>query len=287
MSQSSGGKLPVVIHRSYSQVRQLRTCGEQYRLERIEGVPSRPSAPAVAGVAVHVGTETVDKMLHAPWENTAAELIQRGTEMAIAELDIQIARYRAKGWEPETWKKYGRATAEKPQAEDIEWFRRVGIPNSIEAYVDWRLENDDFELCEVPEFGPAIEVPFNYYIDGQLIHGFIDRIFTSKKVGGYYPVDLKSGQKPKTDEQLGLYAAALHKALGWDIEWGYYVYGLKTGTAKLTQPLMVKHWTDDKLGSVYLPATKAIDLGIFIPAPGDPCFHCGVFDHCDYAKSVV
>lgn len=276
-----------VTHRSYSQVRQLRDCGEAYRLERIEHAPSRPSAPAVAGVSVHTGTETVDYLLHGPDAVTSQQLVIAGCSAADEALNGEIEKYVAKGWEPSTWKKYGRATIAKPQAEDIEWFRAVGIPTSIAAYVDWRLANDDFILAEIPDFGPAIEVPFNYYIGDQLIHGFIDRVFTSRKLGGYFPFDLKSGQKPKTDEQLGLYARALNKALGWDILWGYYIYGLKTGTAKLTPPLSLSHWSDEKLGSVYLPATTAIDLGIFIPHPGDSCFHCGVADSCDYARSVV
>lgn len=287
-------------HRSYSQVRQLRTCGEQFRLERIERVPSRPSCPAVAGTAVHTGTETVDHLLHAEddWfgepkvslvkqADWREKLIAAALPKALESLDVEIAAYVEKGWETSTWKRYGRKTKEKPNAEDIEWFRQVGIPNSIAAYVDWRLATPDFVLAEVPEFGPAIEVPFNYYVGDQLIHGFIDRIFTSKRVGGYYPIDLKSGRKPETDEQLGLYGQALNKALGWHIEWGYYLYGLKTGTAKLTPPLRVNHWTDEKLGSIYLPATKLIDEQIFIPHPGDACFNCGVSDHCPFAQSVI
>jgi hypothetical protein len=279
-------------HRSYSQVRQLRTCGEQFRLERIERAPSKPSCPAVAGTAVHTGTETVDKLLHeAPpvsldkHRNTT--LVAAALPKALEALDAEIAKFVEKGWETSQWKRYGRKTKEKPNAEDIEWFRTVGIPKSIAAYVDWRLANPDFVLAEVPGFGPAIEVPFNYYVGDQLIHGFIDRIFTSKTVGGFYPVDLKSGLKPKTDEQLGLYAQALHKALGWEIHWGYYLYGLKTGEAKLTPPITVDHWTDEKLGQIYLPATKLIDLQIFLPNPGEACFNCGVSDSCAFARSVI
>lgn len=284
-SESSKGGLRYT-HRSYSQVRQLRTCGEQFRLERIERKPSRPSAPAVAGTAVHTGTETADAHID-DTELTRSIVVDLALDAALVELDAQIEKFTAQGWPPDTWKRYGRKTKEKPNAEDIEWFRQVGIPNSIAAYVDWRLATPDFVLAEVPGFGPAIEVPFNYYVEDQLIHGFIDRIFTSKSVGGYYPIDLKSGQKPDTDEQLGLYGRALKKALDWDVEWGYYLYALKTGTAKITPPIRISHWDDDKLGSIYLPATKLIDLQIFIPHPGDACFHCGVSDHCPYAQSVV
>lgn len=283
-------------HRSFSQINQLRTCGEQYRLERIERVPSRPSCPAVAGTVVHTGTETVDQLLvemnqdetkDQNWDDLRGYLILNGAADADVALDVEIEKYRKKGWEPETWRRYGRSTSEKPKGEDIEWFREHGIPLSIEAYVDWRLAHDDLVLAEVPDFGPAIEVPFNYYIGDQLVRGYIDRIFTSKTDGGYFPFDLKSGQKPKTSEQLGTYAAALRSALGWDIKWGYYIYALKTGKAKMTAPLMLEHWTDEKLGTVYLPANLAISQNIFIPSPGEACRHCGVTDHCTYFQAVV
>jgi hypothetical protein len=237
--------------------------------------------------AVHVGTETVDVY----WDRAEPdELAAQATSDALQELDVEIEKEKAKGWSPEDFKKYGRtaATGLKPNGEDVDWFRRIGIPNSITAYIDWRLANSNLVLAEVPGFGPAIEVPFNYYIGDQLIHGWIDRIFTDTEIGGYYPLDLKSGAKPKTDEQLGLYAAALKKALGWHIDWGYYLYGLKTGTAKLTAPLKVSHWNDDKLGQIYLPATQLIDLGIFIPNPGEHCWMlCSVSDHCQFMQSVV
>lgn len=273
-----------MTHRSYSQVRQLRTCGEQYRLERIERVPSRPSVPAVAGVAIHVGTETIDNGLLAGVEpEDIAEFAQTAT---LVKLDAEVERYSQKGWKPETWKRFGRKTVEKPNAEDINWFREVGIPNSLNAYLAWRLGNPEFQIAEVPEFGPAIEVPFNYYIGGQLVHGWIDRIFTTKD-GGYYPLDIKSGLKPKTSEQLGLYAGALKRALGWRIDYGYYLYGLKSGEAKLTPPLNLAAWTDELLGSIYIPANQQISAGIFLPNPGDACFVCSVSDHCAFVQALV
>lgn len=275
-----------MTHRSYSQVRQLRECGEAYRLSRIERVAERPNTAAVAGTAVHTGTETVDWNL-AGGQTDREALVEMANLTALEALDAEIAKNREHGWEPLDYKRYGRATKEKPAAEDTEWFRNHGIPLSIRAYVDWRLENPKLTLAVIPGFGPAIEVPFNYYIGTQLIHGFIDRVLTDVDAGGYYPLDLKSGRKPKTDEQLGLYAKALNKALGWNVEWGYYLYGLKTGVAKLTPPLHVSHWDDEKLGRVYLPATQLIDMGIFMPNPGEACQHCSVSDHCRFVQAVT
>lgn len=273
------------MFRSYSQVRQLRTCGWQYKLERLDRVPSRPSVPAVAGTAIHSGTEVIDQQLHAG-NAEHGEILGKANARALNDIEVEVEAKREKGWEVETWKRYGRATKEKPQGENLEWFCEVGIPNALKAYLDWRVENDNFVLAEIPNFGLAIEVPFNFYAGGQLIHGWIDRVFTTAE-GGYYPLDIKSGRKPETDEQLGLYSAALSKALGWGIQWGYYIYGLKSGKATLTPPIDVSHWDADKIEAVYGPATKLIDLGIFIPHPGEACFHCGVSDACDFARSVI
>lgn len=48
-------------HMSPSQVNSLLTCGEQYRLERVERVPSRPMWAGVGGTTVHKVTEELDR----------------------------------------------------------------------------------------------------------------------------------------------------------------------------------------------------------------------------------
>lgn len=275
-----------VRHRSYSQISQLRRCGWQYKLERIDGVPSRPSAAAVAGVAVHAATEHVDQIIYSN-PNATFDDFDPAFQEAQRVLDLEVEQKRQKGWPPETWKTYGRATAAKPHGEDLEWFRFNGVPLSVNAYIDWRLANPEFELADVPDFGPAIEVPFNYYVDGVLIHGWIDRIFTAH--GMHVVLDIKSGRKPETNEQLGLYSAALWGAEGvnWKVPYGYYLYGLKTGAAKLTPPIALDRWDDETIGQVYLPATRQIEQGIFVPHPGQNCFTCGVADHCVFSQAVI
>jgi hypothetical protein len=62
---------------------------------------------------------------------------------------------------------------------------------------------------------------------------------------------------------------------------------LKSGTAKMTPPLNISHWTDAKLRQVYLPATQQIESGNFVPHPGPDCFHCGVSEHCDFVQAVI
>ena len=277
-----------VKHRSYSQINQYRTCGEQYRLERLERVPSRPSAAAVAGRIIHTATETVD---HLVW-NGALEATPQGWEAlckagceAAVEAATEAIADGSKHFPPHEWKMYGRPTAANPTGQNIDWYQRVAIPNAVNAYVDWRVNHPEFTLAEIPDFGAAIEVKFSYFLGDLEVQGFIDRVFTDGT--SFYPVDLKSGTKPKTDEQLGLYGAALHEAYGWKPTYGWYLYALKTGLAQSTPALDLSHWTHDKLRAVYLPTNDAIEAGIFIPHPGEACFHCGTRDSCSFARSAI
>jgi putative RecB family exonuclease len=277
--------IATVSHRSFSQINQLRTCGEAYRLERIEKMPQRPSCAAIAGKVVHAASETID------WEikdgAASAEYIREAAQIdANDALDKEIEQASVGDFtDPATWKRYGRPTIEKPHGEDIEWFRTVGIPKCIDAYVSWRLATPDLTLLDIPGFGPAIEVPFDTYIGGQHVRGYIDRVFVSPD-GVPYLCDLKSGQKPKTSEQLETYRYALLTGAGIDVRWGGYLYGLKHGEAKLTPPIELG-WSEEKLARLYVQANLLIDRGIFIPHPGADCFNCAVSQHCDFAGAAI
>lgn len=48
-------------HMSPSQINTLLMCGEQYRLERVVRVPSRPMWAGVAGTTIHLVTEQLDR----------------------------------------------------------------------------------------------------------------------------------------------------------------------------------------------------------------------------------
>lgn len=267
-------------HLSYSQVRQLRTCGWQFYLERVMRAAARPSVPAVAGSVIHVATEIVDVLLFDGVQADSDTLTAAAQADADEALKVSIYELAASGQEPSTWKHFGR--------QDLDWFRSTGIPNSIKAYVDWRLANPDWTLAVVPGFGPAIEVPFNYAVTpGRIVRGYIDRILTSRTQGGYYPLDIKSGLKPETDEQLGTYGAALSDGLGWNVERGYYLYGLKSGTASLVGPIDITHWTQARLGVLYESASEVIDRSLFVPNPGKNCFLCSVSASCEFAVAVI
>ena len=262
------------VHRSYSQLNTYRRCGEQYRLEKIEHAPQRPSAAAVAGSVIHVATEVMDNLIMA---ESDVDIPDRAMVAAHEELRSQLDYWNQQGYTREQFKVYGR--------QNVDWYQDVGIPNAVEAYWRWRHDSP-FTLVTLPGHGPAIEVPFNIQFGNDVqVHGHIDRVFEAEDQ--WFPIDLKSGRKPPTDEQLGLYAMALLATYGIEINWGFYLYNLKAGEAKLTPPLRLSHWTVEKLASMYFQLDTAVRADLFIPHPGEECFHCPVINSCRFAQAVV
>jgi putative RecB family exonuclease len=275
----------VPSYRSFSQLRGYRECGEAFRLARIERVSKRPSAAQVAGVMIHTGTEPIDHAIHAGIDDRA-KLVQIAGDALAASRDATVAEF-SENYAPEEWKRFGRATKEKPNGEDLAWFESQGIPLALGAYVDWRLSKPNWKLAEIPGFGPAIEVPFTVPLGDVQVNGYIDRVFTVDGFDGYYVMDIKSGRKPKTDEQLGVYARALEVGLHWPVTYGFFIYGLKSGTASITPPLDIRHWSAEKLTSTYANLDLGITSKVFVPNPGEACFVCDVQSHCAFAQAVI
>ena len=76
--------------RSWSQLNNYLTCGEQYRLERIEEVPQPPAIWFIGGTAFHTATEWLDKgeednPRHAwfkAWNDEFANMLRVGRDIA-------------------------------------------------------------------------------------------------------------------------------------------------------------------------------------------------------------
>lgn len=272
-------------HRSYSAVRSLLNCGESYRLEREERVSQRPSSAAIAGRVIHAGTEIVDMEIHRG-ETDEATLNLLGLTYATEVLDKEIESARSDDYpDPTSWKSYGRATKEKPHGEDIQWFGAVGIPTCLNNYITWRLENPQLQLLTLPSGAVAVEVPFVVHIEDVPVKGYIDRVFVNTTNGTPVVVDIKSGQKPDSSQQLGIYRKAL-AAGGVELTYGAFIYGLKKGCS-VTPDIDLRVWTDEALARVYVAADRQIKAGLFIPHPGEACFHCSVSKHCKFFPSSI
>lgn len=267
-------------HRSYSAVRSLLTCGEAYRLEREERVSQQPSSAAIAGRVIHEATEIVDLEINGG-ETDEGNLTLLAHTYAADILPKHIDGERSDDY-PDTrsWKSYGRRTKEKPFGEDIHWFGAVGIPDALSNYVAWRLANPQLELFTLPGGVAAVEVPFLVHVGDVPVKGYIDRVFVDTNTATVKVVDLKSGRKPDSSQQLGVYRKAL-RAGGVEVHVGAYVYGMKKGLA-VTPDISLLHWTDEALESIYVPADRQIKQRLFVPHPGEACFHCSVSRHCKF-----
>lgn len=279
---------------SYSKVNQLLTCGEQFRLERIEHLGGRPSTASIAGRIIHSATEAVDRKLFelVQYSDGVADrddLYERWTAAANLAYMEALAEYANTEYaNPATWLHYGRPTKEKPHGEDLAWFVRVAIPAALEDYIEWRLRGE-WDVMAMPDgTTPAIEIPFTFTLPSGLpLRGVIDRVLVSTKTGQPIIVDLKSGLKPKTDGQLALYRFGLEEKIPFRMfGWGAYYYGMKKG-GKFTNPIDISHWTPEMLQRVYDTADSIIAQRLFVPNPGEACFHCPVQKHCLFGRSSI
>jgi hypothetical protein len=280
-----------MAHRSYSQVRSLRTCGEQYRLERVEQVAQRPGTAAIAGRVIHQATELVDYEIASGEENEDV-LVYEASRLAEEILDREVEENLSPTFPtPDSFRSFGQSKL-NPAGQDVEWFRKIGIPGSIQNYVTWRVnEVPHYELGILPSGELAIEVPFTLDLGGVEVVGQIDRVFWDVKNSFSVILDIKSGQKPKSNEQLAVYKIAMEEKDPSTPYLGSYVYGLKPGSksgTRQTYPNVMMHWNRERLTAIYSQADKQIDAGLFIANPGESCFMCSVSHACPlYSASVV
>lgn len=279
---------------SYSQLDTLHTCGEKYRLRYIERVQQQPSAAAIGGTVAHAAADEVDRQLLSGVKATGA-LIELATERAKVVLDQEVAYALEKSpdfADPDSWHMYGRGRLPYPAGgrQGLEWFKQVGIPAGIQNYVAWRAATPDLAVFEIPGFGPAIEYGWEIELNGKPHRGKIDRIFQDVNTGSCVVVDLKNGAKPPNHAQLGMYAKGMRETVEGVFKWGAYLYGLKypdKGGAKLSTPIDLDWWTDERLERWYKPAHQSIEAGIYLPNPGASCMHCTLTHVCDFAKAVL
>jgi hypothetical protein len=256
----------------------LRTCGWQYKLERVDETPSRPSCPQAAGALIHQVTEQIDPLIEA---GNARESVQQLADNLLAEIEPEITTQFSDHFTPETWKSYGRPTIAKPNGEDWEWWKACGLPATLNSFLDWRYDNPQWGLATLASGELAIEVPFNYTVEGVEVRGYIDRVMVNKLDGGLCLFDYKTGRKPQTDEQLAFYA----KATG--IQFGAYLYGMKSGPTKFTGPIDLSHWSHDKLKTLVTTGDSIIKQQLFMPNAGEACFHCSVQSACVFYQSAI
>lgn len=251
-----------MTHLSYSQVDTLLSCGEKYRITRIEGIQEDPAWWLFGGSAVHAATEWHDL----GDDRTAEELFAQAMREQLEEAPVG-APIRASGRPSKEW----------TGGEDDAWWAHHG-PNFVQNWMDWRKQNPNLILAPLPADVPAVEVQVGAVTpDGVALKGFIDRVFADQDTGDLLIVDLKTGKNnPGSSLQMDFYRYALTSTLNITAHYGAFWMARK-GTFDAVHSL----WrTDEQIEDMLRKARILIDNELFIPHLSFLCSSCGVKEHC-------
>jgi putative RecB family exonuclease len=269
----SGGVRPwytgdMITHLSFSGMKTYRTCSEQYRLEKAEGLPQgAPGWYNIGGTAVHSMTEADDvvRFTGTPHGKTFNDFFDEVADEAEAESGVPRSEWRAAG----------RKTKADPIGEGEVWWRTNG-PSFVASWARW-LNNSPFVIYVTPDGEPAIELQYEQMIGEVPNKGTIDRVLQSTVDGSLGVVDLKTGKEPDDALQLGTYAEHC-RSVGWPTNWGGY-WMARTGI--LSGMHDMGPFTGERLRYDYEQAWHGIQAGIYPAKPSGLCKnHCGVAQYC-------
>lgn len=285
-------------YRSVSQYNQYVKCPYSYWLQRKQRAWQRPAAWLPQGTAVHYAAEV--------WELS-------GREMALEEAQAEYRRKYAEevsAMASET-PNFSYWFSSGPYDGETDTNRRYEIGlEQVAAYVEYYTSSAPEEVIWIaPDGRPAIELEFDIDLDGVRLKGFIDQVTLvkdkvpkpltpsgkpskSKKALEEYaaaveasplrprPRDVKTGNQPGDDFQLGVYDVALDELFGIKADIGDYWMARKggpTGGYDLTQ------WTRERVTEEFHWLDAKIEAEEFPPLPEpDKCRMCSVGNACDF-----
>ncbi|WP_439377860.1 RecB family exonuclease [Amycolatopsis lexingtonensis] len=287
--------------RSVSQYNQYKKCPKAYELERIHKAWARPAAWLPQGTAVHYAAEV--------WEESGRAMSLADAQAAyVRKYAEEVSRYCAETPNWEYWFRSG------PYAGEVDANRRFEIGfGQVEAYINYYQHIAPHETVWLtPDGRPAIELRFKIDLDGVEVIGFIDQVVNvrdkverprtasgalskSKKALAEYaealeasplrprPRDVKTGNRPGDDFQLGVYDVAIEDLFGIKADVGDYWMARQGGptddydlTAWTRERVTEEfHWLDEKVEAEEFPA---------LPEP-DKCRFCSVANACPFSAA--
>jgi putative RecB family exonuclease len=259
-------------HRSVSQINSYDRCPYAYYLARIKRVWQRPAAWLGQGTAVHEAAEAYERSKLTPESLTldaAQDVFRESYAQAINQATEITPDFNA-------WF----ASGPYQGATDVE--RRYGIGlGQVASFVDWTDSHPEEVIWIAPDGTPGIEIGFDIDLDGVPVRGFIDAVIDLG--GGEILVrDYKTGNKPGSDFQLGVYSVAIAGAFGVDPpQVGDFWMGR---TGKPTREYPIGDWTRERVTEEFHRVNDQIIAGNF-PAKPDPkvCNFCDVSASCEFA----
>lgn len=274
-SQVRGEPVTATLPRlSHSAVEDFQKCEELYRLKRVEKVPQTPAVWLVGGSAFHTWTERyelgewVSDDVPTSWEDIFdAELAARK-----ADTDVPVDR----------WRCGGRKSKDRPNGDDLAYWRDTLGPELCEKFIDWYDTQDLVIATDLPPDANGntvgIEYELSFRIDGVQVKGFVDRIGTDSQ-GRTIVRDYKTGTRKPSNLQRQLYMLGLLKK-GVVATHGDYYMARKGETTPLQD---LTDWYEGKFAHILRPIAERIAAGQFVPHPGEACNGCDVFSHCSFA----
>jgi hypothetical protein len=259
-------ELPRMSHSRYAD---LASCGELYRLKRIEKVPVTPSIYSVAGTAFHEWTDRFDE----------APFFEGRDDWYANRIDELIREQEEKSGFPfKEWDNPARKAGANQAA--LDKFRDVVGPDMIAKYIRWRADSGWAIADMGDQSGDSwgIELEVNFTIQGVENIAKIDRIFEIPETGQLVAIDTKTWSKRRVTAQLPTYLVALRQA-GFNVHAaGYYEARKGACTALETY----EYWDENRLAALHVQAAWMIKEQWFLPRPSDACGQCDVRRHCIY-----
>ena len=237
---------------SFSQISSYLSCGERYRLERIEKVEVPDSWWFIGGRAVH---STIEEVVQSGNYDTD-EIFTTFFNAEIGDQDKSQIRASGKG-------------------EGEEWWRSNG-PEMVKKFFTF-LDDSPYFIATL-NGKPAVEIGLTGEFGGVPVRGYADLVLGHEETLDLTLADIKTGATaPKFPLQLGIYARLMELNLGVRVRKGAYFMARK---GELTTPVDLDQYTDETIALFTQKVNQAKELGLYLPNPGMFCGSCAVKDRC-------
>lgn len=266
--------------RSVSQRNQYDRCPQAYYLSRIEKVWQKPAAWLPMGSAIHEGIELYEKSGRTMTRDEVADAARDSYAR-------EVSKYTDETPNLNYWQASG------PYRGPDDLVRRFDmLPVHVDRYIDWADNHDNEKVWAAPCDDPGCtdpvvgsELGFDVEFGDVPVRGFIDLVIEQSLSSGKALVvrDIKTGNTPGDDFQLGVYARAIeqvYKLPEGSIDAGDY---MMTKTGKATFPYDVSKWTNERVAEEFAILEEGIANEQFDPRPDpDKCRFCDVASSCDF-----
>lgn len=249
---------------SFSSLSSYVECGERWRFDRLFEVRTSTWFATVAGSAIHEITEAIDRGLpEEPFKDVFDRLLAVERENGI---EVKPSGKVLKNVGP----------TGGPNKKDYDWYLHYG-PLFITSYAEWRDANPHLVIATLPDGSPAIEVSLTADIGGDTFRGYIDRVFLDTSSMTYILVDLKTGNDPSSNLQLGAYRVGLLREYGIEAAQGGF-WSAPKGTLGYLVDLSV--YSESYIDAQFEMAWRGIRASVFLANPGNFCNACDAKPYC-------